>query len=788
MKAELLQGFYLGNVRIEPLTREVTGPHSSTQVSPKAAEVLLQLAAAPGKMQSREFLLEKVWGEGRGSPEALSKVVRELRRALDDPAQSPRFIQTLPGRGYRLILEPRPAAAAGDGTAAGGSGAAELGFFESLQQRGVFEAAIAYLVLGWLIIQVADVVFEQLLFPQWVGTFVTVLVIAGFPIVLGLSWLLEFRDGRARFDKGPDASQPRQRFSRTYLSVVSALAISALLVFLYDQTIGLPEPDDSQSVAGPDVEELPPVEANSIAVLKFLNIDGSDIAEVFASGFAEGMINRLTRLPSLLVASRGDAWSLGESSSSEDVRRRLRVAYFVEGSVQLIDDRLRVTVTLVDSATGFQLTTRTFDEPIEDWNKVQRDLINVTVANLRIALPPESGALLEALDEAADLDAYILYRKGREVFERPRTTESLDEAIRLYEQSLAFDPDYAAAHAGLCTAYVVLYALSTEPADIESAEAACAAALRSSPRLPVVHDALGDLYRRTGRLAAAEEAYERALDINAQDVQAMVGLAEVYRRTERLSRAEVLLVDAIGKQPGNWRTINRYGGYLFSMGRYDEAASAYRQVVLLAPDNFQARTNLGSAYLLAGEFERGRRALEEALEIQPIERTYSNLGVAYYYLGDFNRSVAMHRQAVELTPGQSVNWLNLADALHFAGDDAASRDAFMKAGELAESALTVDPADAEALVTLAWTRHRLGKSDEALDMIARALEIDPEDPYSYYFGALIQNQTGDTDAALAALGQALEKGYPASFLVAEPFLGELRADPRFHEIVAASFQ
>jgi len=148
----------------------------------------------------------------------------------------------------------------------------------------------------------------------------------------------------------------------------------------------------------------------------------------------------------------------------------------------------------------------------------------------------------------------------------------------------------------------------------------------------------------------------------------------------------------------------------------------------------------------------------------------------------------MHRRAVELTPGQSINWLNLADALHFAGDDAASRDGFTKAGELAESTLTVDPADAEALVTLAWARHRLGNSEAALAMIARALEIDPEDPYSYYFGALIQNETGDTDAALAALGQALEKGYPASFLVAEPYLGELRADPRFHEMVAASFR
>jgi hypothetical protein len=69
----------------------------------------------------------------------------------------------------------------------------DIGLFENLRQRGVLETGIAYLVLGWLIIQVADIVFDQLLLPSWAGTFVTVLVIAGFPIAILLSWFLEFR-------------------------------------------------------------------------------------------------------------------------------------------------------------------------------------------------------------------------------------------------------------------------------------------------------------------------------------------------------------------------------------------------------------------------------------------------------------------------------------------------------------------------------------------------------------------------------------------------------------------
>ena len=118
---------------------------------------------------------------------------------LHDSVDDPRYIQTLPGRGYRLILPPRPlekhsssiVIGAGNGTKVG-----EIGLLENLQQRGVLEAGLAYLIIGWLLIQIADVIFNQLLLPQWAGTFVTILVIAGFPIVLFLSWLLEFRDGR----------------------------------------------------------------------------------------------------------------------------------------------------------------------------------------------------------------------------------------------------------------------------------------------------------------------------------------------------------------------------------------------------------------------------------------------------------------------------------------------------------------------------------------------------------------------------------------------------------------
>lgn len=791
MKAELLQGFYLGDVFVEPLRGSVTGRDFSQHLAPKAMEVLLQLAMAPSSLVTRETLLNKVWGEGKGSPEALSHTVSELRHALHDTADNPRFIQTLPRRGYRLIPEPHfpgedePSIVLGTRN---GPGISEMGFVQSLQQRGVLEAALAYLVLGWLLIQVADVVFDKLPLPDWAGAFVTYLVIAGFPVVLLLSWFLEYRDGKAVLDTGPNLGAPRNRFTRTYLSVVGSLAIASVAVYVYDHYVGLPEIDQPAPVMATPSDDAVLVEPNSIAVLKFLNIDGSAQTEIFASGFAEELINRLARLPGISVSSRGDAWSLGPTSASADVRQRLRVAFYVEGSVRLMGDSLSVNVKLIDSETGFQITSRNFDEKIEEFNRIQREITNVAVANLQVAMPGDTQSMLDSMYEETDLDAYILYRRGKEMFEQPRTAESLTGAIDLYRQALSFDPDYAAAHAGLCSAYVELYELDGGTDGIDQAEIACAAALRSDSRLHMVYVALGDLYRKTGRITEARQAYENALTINAQDVQAMAGLAVVYRRTQRFPEAEELLNTTILRQPGNWRAINNLGGFLFSMGRYLEAAAQYRQVVLLDPDNFTARSNLGSALTMAAEFEEGRQVLEEALAIRPTQRSYSNLGVIYYFLGEFEKSVATHAQAVELAPGQGLVWLNLADSLHFAGQTQESLDAYRKALDLSMSAVRVNRSDNEAMTTLAWSQHMVGDTASALATIEQGLRNDPGDPYTYYYDAMIRYQTGDDEAALSSLAAALERGYPVGLLVAEPHLGDIRGNERFHAIIVENIR
>lgn len=787
MNADLLQGFYLMDLLIEPARGRVTSRQGYEHLTPKATEVLLCLARRPGELVTHQEILDCAWGAHVGSHEAVSHAVSEIRHALGDQKNNPAFIQTLPRRGYRLLVTPR--AADGDtGTVVLGArnniSPEEIGLFENLKQRGVIETGLAYLVLGWLLIQVADIVFDQLHLPEWLGTFVTVLVIAGFPIALVLSWFLEIRDGKAVLDELSPRDARRRRFGRTYLSVVSGLAIAAVAVFIYDQSIGLPAADLSL----PEVKEtdppLPPVRDNSIAVLPFLNIDGSNDTQIFANGLVDDVITRLSRVPGLLVSSRGDSFTLAPNTPAEKVRERLRVALYLEGSVQHEDDVLRIIVQLIDSETGFHILARSFDRPREDFFDVRDEITNVTVSNVRVALPKNTQSLQSVAHDDPMLDAYILYRRGLEAAKGP-ISETIDEALRWFDAALDVDPEYAAAHAGKCDAYTRGYTATRDAAFVEWAEASCFRALELNANLDVIYTALGELYSTTGRYDDAEAAYLQALDTSPSNVSALVGLSEIYNLQQKPDMAEQMLTRAIGLHPGDLFAYNALGKFLYASGRYLEAARQFETVVALDHDNAAGYANLGTAYMLANDFASAAPAFEKAIEAKPISSTYSNLGLMHYYLGNFEAATKAHLEATRLVPNNHLAWSNLGDSHWAAGNLEASADAFRVAKSLSEERLAVNPNDPGMLMDLAWISAMLDDASVARSLVDRALSIAPDDPYAHFISGLIYLRADDTDHALLALRAAVDKGHSPDMLAAEPHLASLRDHPGFRKMLGA---
>lgn len=266
---------------------------------------------------------------------------------------------------------------------------------------------------------------------------------SGFPVVLLFAWFFEFAEGRFYLDRGKDSPATTIGLEKSYLTTLAAYVITSVGALIYQFSVGFSVVGNPLDVADEVVASEFVVEPNSIAVLRFMNIDGGERSEIFSHGFAEDVLDRLARVPGLLVSSRGDSWSLPVNSRSADVRERLRVAYYLEGSVRLVDDDIRVVAQLIDSETGFHVVSKSFDRKLENFMEVQAEITNLTVANLRVALPEETQMPMARNYSGADLDAYIIYRQGRELQELPTTHERITEVINLYQSALDLDPDYA---------------------------------------------------------------------------------------------------------------------------------------------------------------------------------------------------------------------------------------------------------------------------------------------------------------------------------------------------------
>jgi tetratricopeptide (TPR) repeat protein len=646
------------------------------------------------------------------------------------------------------------------------------------------QAAAAYMVFSWVLIQVADAVTPILNLPAWVPTLVTVAAIGGFPIVLVLAWVLEQRDGRWFLDRGKQSGRMLSGLERNYLSILVAYGIAAVGAYAYQALVGF-EVVETPSVAAVSTDSLLPVRPNSIAVLRFLNIGGNETGKFFSEGLGEDILDRLARIPGLAVSSRGDSWSLPDNASSDIVRERLRVAYFLEGSVRVIGDELRVVVQLIESATGFHVFSRSFETTLDDHMDVQREITEMAVANLRVALPEDKHAGFADDEEDPDLDAYLLYRRGISILDEPVTEESIANARAYFEQALAVDPDYPAAHAGICRAEVALFHRTRDTRSITAAESACSAALRANPNLGIVFRSLGNLYLTDGRLSEAIDAFSRVLETNPRDAKALEGLATAYERRQEFVKAEDLYKKAIDLQPGNWRYINSLGTLYFMVGRYNDAGREYRRVVLLDPGNWISLGNLGSVLMMAGKYEEAVDYLNRSLAIEPDAFFIANLGISFYYLGNYERAVQQLQRATDENPKEASIWLSLGDAMRFSLQSSEAVDAYREAMRLAREEESRLPNSPDNLYRLAWATAGTGDLDEANILIERSLSLAPDSPYGLYYQALIRTARGETEAAIRSLKAAAELNYPVVMMASDPLLADLWGQREFEELLAS---
>src|SRR5688572_3791830 len=221
-------------------------------------------------------------------------------------------------------------------------------FFAELKRRNVYKVAVAYAVVAWLLLQLASILFPAFEAPAWVMKVFIALVAAGFPIALILAWAFELTP--EGIQRAADAGATRKSPRRGWIALVAITAVAAAAVGLWQWQS---RPGDKPVSASPAAQPPPAAEFKSIAVLPFVNMSGDPANEYFSDGITEEILNAIAHLPNLRVAARTSSFAYkGKNEDIAAIAKNLRVNNVLEGSVQRMGDRLRVTAQLIDASSG----------------------------------------------------------------------------------------------------------------------------------------------------------------------------------------------------------------------------------------------------------------------------------------------------------------------------------------------------------------------------------------------------------------------------------------------------
>jgi TolB-like protein/DNA-binding winged helix-turn-helix (wHTH) protein/tetratricopeptide (TPR) repeat protein len=786
---DLLKGFQLGEFEVLPLQGRIRGPAGDMAVHPRAMEVLMCLVDSPGELLEREYIQQRVWGSLPVSDATLTRCIGELRHALDDHHEQPRYIQTVQKRGYRLVApvrrtdaRPRGATAAAgahgsEAPAADAVATASPSFWHELSRRRVIRVAIAYAVVAWVVTEVASTVFPGLMLPDWTVTLVIILAVLGFPVAVMMAWALQLSEGGVEVDRGGLFGTAGQR-KYVLLGIGGVALVTVGAVGLFAKL--WPSLERGEAPVAPPIHE-------SIAVLPFVNIGDDPGLDYFGDGLAEELTTMLAKVGDLAVASRTAAFYFGhEKFEFPRIAESLRVKHILEGSVRRETDRLRVNAQLIDATTGYHVWSEVYDRNIQEVFGILDDITRNVVGQMGVEL---SAELLQLLAEppTADAVAYELYMRAMGLMRQPHSDALLAQAQRLFEDAVGRDPEFASAYAGLCEAHLFQYIRDTDPATFRQAESHCGRAVALAASKVEVRMAVGHLHRRSGRLEDAVREYHAVLALEPRHYDALINLAETYLEMNRPEEAEPLYQQAIALEPSFWQGYNYLAIFYLRTLQNEAAAENFRQVTELRPDDPVGYINLGATLLnqdLDGALEAWTRALERS--DTPSHVLLSNIGLAHFYRGEYERAAEFQRKAVEVQPREVRAWARLAAALRQLPDEQGSyREALERAIRLLLQRLALNPGSTTDLSILATSYAWIGDRQEAEHALARLRDLAPDQAQTWYTGAKVAIALGELEIAAEHVREALQRGYPVAIARVDPELEPIRSTGAMGALIEA---
>jgi len=523
-----------------------------------------------------------------------------------------------------------------------------MSLIQELKRRNVIRVGIAYLVGAWVLLQFADFVLDAIAAPNWILQVFILAAAIGLPVALIFSWVFELTpDGIRRESQIDRGRYVTSTTGRKLDRVIITFMAAAILILVTDRLMG-PGEEKAPGLAAEPVTNRPaedpstinPVandtaNPHSIAVLPFVNMSSDPEQEYFSDGITEEILNRLASVRGLQVAARTSAFSFkGNNRDVREIAQLLGVANILEGSVRKAGDQVRITAQLIRASDGFHLWSEAYDRKLENIFAIQEDIASEIADALEISLRISSqpGGQTTRL---VNPEVYDLYLRAR-ALHRQRGTGLL-QAIDLFQQALAIDPDFAPAWAGLSHSYIVVPNYVSREDFVSLGDvlgksmAAAERALELDPSLPTALHAMGNNLLFRFEWAKAQEFYLRALELD----------------------------------PDSADIMEDYASLLVNSWQLDEARGVAVRMVELDPQVPIFLFTLGLVYHTSGDFEERDRYIRAALDVNP------NLGNMQFWkllqLLQYGQLDQAREYALQMDP-ETVNVDNVLELIDWVSD------------------------------------------------------------------------------------------------------------------------
>jgi len=662
-------------------------------------------------------------------------------------------------------------------------------FFAELKRRNVYKVAVAYAVVGWLLIQVATQVFPFFDIPNWAVRLIVLVIVIGFPIALILAWAFELTPQGIRraedADRVPEAR--RKSYAWIYI-VVFGVSLSIGLFFLgrYAGSHATP--------AAPGIPE------KSIAVLPFENLSSDKENAYFADGIQDEILTRLSKIAALKVISRTSTQKYKSAPENlREIGQQLGVANLLEGSVQKIGNAAHINVQLIRVATDEHLWAESYNRKLDDIFAVEGEVATAIADQLNAKLTGSEKESL-ALKPTTNPEAYDAYLRGL-AFQGRLDSLHLDirKSIDAFEEAARLDPQFALAWAQLVRQDSLAYTnFERTPQRRDAAKQALDNAVRLAPNLAETQLAEG-IYQATfeRNYEAAKSRYLAVRQRFPNNAFAAEYLGSLTRGQGDWGQSHQFFQEAIELDPRN--VFLFADAFCTDAGMRDivSARKLLERARNLSPQNSMVIAMLAMTYQMTGDIAQAQALLDGGAPTEFYDWYVQVMASNAIFLRKYEPAIAMLKAQLSKPPsfGPRLGTAqgNLADLERHAGQMDAASHTYEQARVSLEATLREQPDNAHLISVLAWIEACLGNQSKALDLGRRAIALSPASKNAYtgpaYEDTLarIQAHFGDKDNAIAALQHLLTTAYEPlvvtpALLRIDPDWDNLRGDPRFEKL------